>query len=171
MVSYIAWVRASFKKIVPINKNQAVNLHTNHINVSQRACHFLVASLLMFSTNIFSQQQSPRNAQKTAQTLKISRDFQRQYFETTFGYRRTEIVRYIPENLIIGHVYYIYNYECPYCVAKIVPDYCSDDHLGFFCKKEIQFEDGTSIPLRFRLGSLDYVNRLEGKNNWIQLKE
>ncbi len=35
--------------------------------------------------------------------------------------------------------------------------------LGFFCKQEIKFDKVTKISFRFRLGSVEECNRLEGK--------
>jgi hypothetical protein len=37
--------------------------------------------------------------------------------------------------------------------------------IGFFCRQEIKFEKLTKIPFRFRLGSMEQCDRMEGKEN------
>jgi hypothetical protein len=49
-------------------------------------------------------------------------------------------------------------------LTVIKPDFYVKN-LGFFCRKEWQIEKSTSIPFRFRLGSLEYTNYLEQKPN------
>ncbi|MEO5984740.1 MAG: hypothetical protein ABIP80_04500 [Ferruginibacter sp.] len=45
----------------------------------------------------------------------------------------------------------------------VIPGNFYTCHLGFFCKQEIKFEALTKIPFKFRLGSVQEVDRLEGK--------
>ena len=45
----------------------------------------------------------------------------------------------------------------------LLPENYYSTHLGFFCKKELQVEKTTKIPLRIRLGSVEYTDQLEGK--------
>lgn len=52
----------------------------------------------------------------------------------------------------------------PVVPAIIDADFYTRD-LGFFCRKELQFEKATKIPLRFRLGTVSYNDYLEGKPN------
>ena len=49
-------------------------------------------------------------------------------------------------------------------VSSIPANFYSTN-LGFFCKKELKLEAVTKIPIKFRLGSLQYNDWMEGKPN------
>jgi hypothetical protein len=65
--------------------------------------------------------------------------------------------------------YFDYSNDAPprpnFVLLNILPGSWYSNCLGFFCKKELQLEKIMAVPIRFRLGSLDYVNYLEQKPN------
>lgn len=54
-----------------------------------------------------------------------------------------------------------------FITAIIAPDRHARQ-LGFFCKNELQLDKLTPVPVRFRLGSADYVNWMEQKPNALK---
>ncbi|MFZ1371427.1 MAG: hypothetical protein WAR78_13650 [Ferruginibacter sp.] len=69
----------------------------------------------------------------------------------------------LPVNFIISKPVFLAK---PTAASVISPDHYTQ-HFGFFCKKELQFEKASKIPLRFRLGSLPYNDYLEQKPNAV----
>lgn len=47
--------------------------------------------------------------------------------------------------------------------AARIPRLYNYERLGFFCKWEVRLEEAARIPVKFRLGEVQYVERLERK--------
>ncbi|MBS1509595.1 MAG: hypothetical protein JST86_02045 [Bacteroidetes bacterium] len=55
-------------------------------------------------------------------------------------------------------------YKSPLTFSIISPAYYAQ-HWGFFCKQEWQLEKFTGLPFKFRLGSVQQCDKMEGKPN------
>lgn len=154
----------------------------------ERSYSFLVVLLLIFSEEAFGQEMggnpskkgvlSSKNAaitrncwdmrQEKQMLFKIKRENGKMFsinsqtlkdfsFEQQFRLSRVTVdtvTAYRPRNPLISFISYQ------------LPSYTT--HLGFFCKKELQLDKLTPVPVRFRLGSIDYVNFMEQKPNAIK---
>ena len=52
--------------------------------------------------------------------------------------------------------------SAPAAIKSPVPGNFYTQHFGFFCKQELKMHQA-HVPLSFRLGSMEYCDRLEGK--------
>lgn len=54
---------------------------------------------------------------------------------------------------------------------KVLPQNFYSQHMGFFCKKEVQVQKYTRLPLFFRLGTREYVDMLERKSSKYEFRK
>jgi hypothetical protein len=131
----------------------------------QRVIFFLVVLVLMFSGESFGQQTFLSISEKHSSNLKSiqkSIDLLRMD-DKSFPFA-------LPKDTIIQVRYlWVLKPDCYGSKWGIEPTYIKYvKQLGYFCQKELQLDKLTPLPIRFRLGSLDYVNWMEQKPNAIK---
>jgi hypothetical protein len=132
------------EKNSPLHKNNAVNLGTNKVKMRQRVIFFLVVFLLMFYCGGFAQKKPVIPMPGI-----IICEF------PTPNSKRVSVSNNIQINMITPIT----------LITQPVPANYYTRYLGLFCRKEWQLERAVSLPLRFRLGSLEYVDWMERKPN------
>ena len=64
----------------------------------------------------------------------------------------------------LPRLYFSPNSSFNYPIKPVSADFYVKN-LGFFCKQELKFAATTKIPLKFRIGSVNYCDWMEGKKN------
>lgn len=118
----------------------------------QRFIFFLVVFLLMFQGDIFGQGKSFLSSDSSnifVGIRKVPVPFKSKFSITQF---------LISNNCTTGNNFRLLALPTSYYA----------NNLGFICKKELQLDKITPLPIRLRLGSLEYVNWMEQKPNAIK---
>lgn len=119
--------------------------------MGQRISLFLVVLLLMFSEAIWSQKIVPLPEAKVV----LSTHYQPIKYKSTFGVQ--------PSKTNTGNVR-VFNFR----LTELPGPSYYPNHLGIICRTELKLDKITPVPVRFRLGSLEYVNWLERKPNAVR---
>lgn len=134
----------------------------------QRLRYFVVVLLLMFTGNIFAQQNSDIKSYRYVKDIKTFTVYDR-IMPPDFGTAKFKKIIIVPPNS-----FKFDRWGNPLSIKSVfnllspVSKNFSTTQLGIVCKKEFEFEKMTSIPLRLRIGSLDYTNYLEQKPNALR---
>lgn len=133
--------------------------------MAKRFFYLVVVLIFMFSGSAPAQQQFVENFSKTPAIL---------HFSDSISPGHSRILKFpkSPEGqfhrkIVTNRIDLVKN-QVPLLKISPVQNHFNIHRQSFFCRKEWQFEEATSIPLRLRLGSLEYTNYLEKKPNALR---
>jgi hypothetical protein len=149
-----------FSKNPAIYQKSGLNLQNNLIQMPQRNFFCIVVSIFLFYGEILGQE---KNVEKNTRPIDKSPDFSiaRSFKYSNGNVKNTRLMTFSGEIKALPEVFRFLSssFKLYNPVAK---DFYTSQ-LSFFCRQELLIEKATSIPLRFRLGSLQYTDYLEGK--------
>jgi hypothetical protein len=120
--------------------------------MSQRAFGIVVVLIFLLNGEIFAQEKFLKKISYAhVLSLKAS-EF------TSITYYRNSRLSSMQNDPIASSI----NLNYPFKLQPVSADYYCKG-LGFICQNEWRFEKATKLPLRLRLGSLAYVDQMEGK--------
>jgi hypothetical protein len=150
------------QKIPPNSKNRAVKLMRKHVMKSQRLRIFLSICLLIFYGNSFGQ----KNTQNFYCLVNNPPDrpqfWRSKCLENTDTFKPEVGISFRQQGTHSSFERLMTLVKSPDCILP--PGYYVNS-LGLVCRQERKLDKISPVPLRLRLGSLDYVNYLEQKPN------
>jgi hypothetical protein len=167
------YIRGFAQTLIPISgkgradrKNQAVNLRKKEGPTVQRIKTFLVVCLSILMVSAQAQPAGPIPVEKIVPGHLV---FTKMPLVSGLGlpamaglYMASGATASPTAPLPAFHVSDMESYY-PAAEAAYMGTGSYYDQLGFFCKRELDVQKATHLPVFFRLGSLESCNKLEGK--------